>query len=1000
MHYYLSILVTVLTIVSLYGQQPCYWQLTSSDGLPTNEVYDLYYDSRGYMWMGTDKGLCKYNGIEFTTYKNENQIGEAVSALQEDSEGRIWCRNFKDQFFYVENDSLYEWELPDSISLYETREFFIDDKDNRWIIQSKKSDVYRYDPHRNVWRRWIGPKSNVLTDIVKHTDGLIYGLGDAIWRIDESIPIDTIERVTAAFSDNCFGSLSVDSFLYTIQSRRVADNAFQQNILRLKEDKLEKFSPLDAWGHNPVEKSVHIIRSSRDSSIWVGTFNGGALCISNPKSLSMLNETLYFPKESITDIVLDKEGNYWFSTLKSGIFIVPNLALNNHSYENAHFSAASLGLIERTPDGNLMISNRNGELLSYNTKKDTIECIYNTPKSNPLRSITWDNESFLVQTFSFFAMYHKGEPNYHARDFLVWSGSKNIALYKNYHLIADGIGGVMLRDRSQYPWGKLAIDSAFFPSIRIRNIKKNIRENTHVKVDNSKRCNWVFSDELNERFLAVWGNYLKCYPEKDTAFWVLNEEKEKIIASKITQTSDGTIWVSTIGQGIYGLDRDLKISHHFTTQDGLLMNTIREIETDGNELWLLTSRGIQYWNPATNENRLYDTKDGLLTDDIYDMAVLEDKVWLSTAKGLLSFDKNMAAKNNASLPICIKSIAIHDRDTVLQGDYILDYTQNSLTIYVEGVSYRSQGNFHYKFRMLGIDTTWTTQEASTDFMRYPLLTPGDYTFEVVAVNEDGVESFVPARIKFKITPPYWETWWFFLLMLGLLLLVVGAVAWNQIRTQRLQNRVSALYLQALQSQMNPHFIFNVLTAVQNLWLQKKNEAALMMQSSFARLLRKIFQYSNQEAISIEQVEDFINNYLDLEQIRFEYQVEIDFIVDDALEDDDCKIPPLLIQPIIENSFKHGLFHKETDKKMWIRLEKEDVYLYCFIEDNGVGRKTTAMHQRSSGLNTTKERLKILQERIVKTAHPHDNLKITDLKDENGQPTGTRVELWIPFIQVL
>jgi len=186
-------------------------------------------------------------------------------------------------------------------------------------------------------------------------------------------------------------------------------------------------------------------------------------------------------------------------------------------------------------------------------------------------------------------------------------------------------------------------------------------------------------------------------------------------------------------------------------------------------------------------------------------------------------------------------------------------------------------------------------------------------------------------------------------------------------------------------------------------MQKKNEPALQMQSTFAKLLRKIFQYSSRKSITIEEEAAFLHNYLNLEQIRFEQSVQIDFTVEEELLDGSYAIPPLLIQPIIENSFKHGLFHKTAEKKLTIKLKEEGAYLYCMVEDNGVGRKFNQQlnktKRRTSGLTTTQDRLSILQENEQGTTHPHNNFKITDLKDTTGKPVGTCVELWIPFVKI-
>jgi len=283
---------------------------------------------------------------------------------------------------------------------------------------------------------------------------------------------------------------------------------------------------------------------------------------------------------------------------------------------------------------------------------------------------------------------------------------------------------------------------------------------------------------------------------------------------------------------------------------------------------------------------------------------------------LVSFDQNMPSKNEVAPLIYIKKVSIHDKDTTLRDTYDLNYDQDNITIRIEGLAYRSRGAFEYKYRMLGIDTVWRYQDAQINLMRFPQLQSGQkYTFEVKAVNEDGVESIETARVVFCIGLPYWKTWWFTLIIVFCIGLVVFLFVRNELQKARLASQNSDLKMEALQSQINPHFIFNVLTAVQNLWLQHKNELAMDLQSNFAKLLRKIFQYSSKRAIRIEQVEEFLNNYLKLEQIRFENTVAIDFEIEEILLEEEYCIPPLLIQPIVENSFKHGLFHKQTDLKL-------------------------------------------------------------------------------------
>lgn len=350
-----------------------------------------------------------------------------------------------------------------------------------------------------------------------------------------------------------------------------------------------------------------------------------------------------------------------------------------------------------------------------------------------------------------------------------------------------------------------------------------------------------------------------------------------------------------------------------------------------------------------------------------------------------------------NIKVYLKRININGRDTLLHDSYYLTYLDQMITFFVGGLA-KYGSTFHYEYRMLGIDTVWRLQSSQVDFMRYFQLQPQTYKFQVRAVNGNGDVSSPTISTDIHIAPAYWQEWWFKVLVVAFFVGVITLIARNQMQKQQLERKNSVLQLQALQSQMNPHFVFNVLTTIQNLWLQKKNEAALAMQASFAKLLRKIFHYSDKHCIEVEQVVDFLENYLELEQIRFENTVLIDFEVEEVLLDDNAQIPPLLLQPIVENSFKHGLLHRATNRYLSIDLLKEGPYLYAVIEDNGTGRISDNMEEReSSGLKTIQERLRILQETQLGQAHLHQNLRITDLKHPDGKAAGTRVEVWIPIV---
>lgn len=209
------------------------------------------------------------------------------------------------------------------------------------------------------------------------------------------------------------------------------------------------------------------------------------------------------------------------------------------------------------------------------------------------------------------------------------------------------------------------------------------------------------------------------------------------------------------------------------------------------------------------------------------------------------------------------------------------------------------------------------------------------------------------------------------------------------------DKILASNLKALQAQMNPHFIFNALNSIQTLVLQGNVDSSYDYINKFATLIRETLNSSEQEYISLKKEIETLETYLKLEKLRF--REDFDFEINYPTEIPDREIPPMLIQPFIENAVKHGLFHKETDRKLQVHMHVEDA-LICVIEDNGIGRKAAqkinqqrnTKHQ-SYAISSIKKRLNMMQEKLKITI----GLEYEDL-EENGIATGTRVTLRIPF----
>lgn len=219
--------------------------------------------------------------------------------------------------------------------------------------------------------------------------------------------------------------------------------------------------------------------------------------------------------------------------------------------------------------------------------------------------------------------------------------------------------------------------------------------------------------------------------------------------------------------------------------------------------------------------------------------------------------------------------------------------------------------------------------------------------------------------------------------------------------EKLENLIElnkSLQSQALRAQMDPHFIFNALNSIQNFIISKETKAAMGYVSKFSKLMRQTLESSMKEKVTVEEEIDMLKNYLDLEQLRFDKLFEYHFETDAGIDIANTEIPSMLLQPYIENAILHGLRHKNSGGLLKITLLNQFEYLLCVIEDNGIGRERSAIinaerhKHRSAGTHVTNTRLSLLQ------LNKDDAAKVVflDLKDGNGQASGTRVEIKIPY----
>jgi LytS/YehU family sensor histidine kinase len=306
-----------------------------------------------------------------------------------------------------------------------------------------------------------------------------------------------------------------------------------------------------------------------------------------------------------------------------------------------------------------------------------------------------------------------------------------------------------------------------------------------------------------------------------------------------------------------------------------------------------------------------------------------------------------------------------------------------------------------------VDKEWV-QAGTRRFAAYTNIPGGNYTFRVKAANNEGAWSDQIAAIQIHISTPWWRTWWFFVLLAGAL----GGAFWffykwriREFRKQeqlkiQFERKLADVKMNALRAQINPHFIFNCLNSIDYYIIKNESQKASEYLNQFSRLIRLILQNSSANFVPLKDELEALQLYMQMESMRFNHRFDYEVKIEKNLDTENLEIPPMLLQPYVENAIWHGLMPKTEKGAIQVAITRENGYLHCAIEDNGIGREKAELFKasnhstkkRSMGMAITQNRIELLNQQLG----ANTTVNIIDLKDEYNKAIGTRVELNIPI----
>lgn len=963
-------ILLLFSFSSLYpqNQEPTrsYTQFGVEDGLAGSTVYCMAQDHEGFLWFGTETGISRFDGTHFRNFGTADGLPtNQILEMFVDSKGRLWmapfkkavCYYFKGKIYNSDNDSLLHKIKPTSHII----KFAEDAKGNILIMESANLFLISGQNVRKISSIDSSPNTNFLS--------ISKGLNGNFLVIEKNTLYEYRNNQFHVFNNLGLTMVGVN-FKYAVLNEHYLMTRTDINVSTIMN--LHDGSTYTIpWPFTSLKMQM------LGDSFFVSNGQLGAnfFGLKERRPLRTLAEN-----NPVSQTFIDNEGNYWFTTLGEGV-----LRLNSEN-------VASVELRSR----------KNVKLQCFSLKILPHKWFVGTGMMHVFK-LEFDSKGLIQKT-------------------IIWDefGSEISARVTAMETLKNGqilLGSDQILEPvpQKLPIRK-AIAAVVKAIIKIGDDKFLVATRKDVFI--LKMPEAEITDVLwNERSTTVYMQSDTVYIGTLDGLYLILKDKTQIFAGKdeplfrndissITGSGDGMVWVATNGAGIIGY-RNGKIEKKITISDGLTSNVCRTLSVHKNELWVGTDKGLNriIFYPDTISIVKFSMDDGLLSNVINAVSLDSNIVVVATDKGINFFDVNAVSfRSNTNLVMDDILVSDHRLDPESRSFRLL-HKDNNIRFQFAGISFRSGGEIKYKYRLVGLDTTWKITK--DNFLNYPTLPSGEYRLELQATNKFGIKSRL-ISVPFTIEELLVEKTWFRLLMLAALIVSTFLFGYWLIRRVRrrdmekntVRQRIAELEQLALKSQMNPHFIFNCLNSIQQFVLDKDVEGSNRFITGFSRLIRQTLDISARKEITLSEEIIYLSTYLELEKTRFENKFTYEIRVADELNVEQVYIPPMMLQPFVENSIRHGIrYRTDSSGKILVSFGRTETELNCVVEDNGVGRKTSRLFKSSNPIEYQSKGMSLIADRVeflnMHSTNPI-TISIEDLTDENENPTGTRVTMKFPL----
>jgi ligand-binding sensor domain-containing protein len=913
------------------------WQL--KQGLPQSTVSAIAQTRDGYLWVGTQEGLARFDGVRFTVFDRKNTpalenhnilalledrrgalwIGtfgaglkrlqggvwksygpadglseEIISAIAEDRDGSLWIGTFSRGVNRLEKGRFTSLTTKNGLSSDEIRAIYPDRDGSLWI-GTRGGGINRLKEGRvTAWTTREGLPNDQVTSVCGDGQGGVWvGTRGGLARISEG-------RVTVPIPTQNLGSDAVIS-LYSDRGGTLWIGTVGGGLARYESGRASSLT--EAQGLS--DDTVHAFLEDREGSLWIGT--SGGLDRLRPGRFTTWSSAEGLSGDDVRPVFQDREGNVWIGALGSGLNRFAGGAFTAFTTKDGLLSDR-VWAIHQDPSGDLWVGTREG-LNRLARGKWTAYTTRDGLPNNLVLALASD------------------------RDGALWIGTSG--------------GLARLRDGRFTTFGRT-------------------------------------EGLTNERIIAI-------VPGPDGTLWLgtMGGGLNRVVRGRaegmpgpITRSfvyaihpdPDGSVWVGTGGDGLHRFRAGRWSS--FTTREGLFDDVVYAILEDGRGyLWMSSNRGV--WRVAKTElERLsrgeipsvrsfaYDTADGMKESECNGgfqpsaWKTRDGRLWFPTVRGVAVVDPERVEPSEIPPPLVIEHVVADaekipgDRPAKIgpgKGRFEFHYTALALL---------APEKTRFRYRLEGLDRDWV-EAGSRRVAYYTNLPAGSYRFRVTACDGDGVCNEKGASFSFVLRPYFYRAPWF--LALAGLAFLAGAVLIHRVRLRaaRLQTELAAARLEALKAQLQPHFLFNTFNTILPLIYRDPDSAAHTL-VQLGDLLRASLEQDATRLVPLRSELDFLNKYLGIQMVRYRSRLTTAFDVEE--EALDAAIPSLILQPLVENAIKHGISKHPGPGRIEIACRREGDFLYLRVW-NTAGEELRDASQRKTGggigLTNIRERLAVI-----------------------------------------